>query len=136
LVIRYSYLWHDEYLEGREEGAKDRPCAVVLATKSEEGRTIATVLPITHSTPKARELALEIPAVVQKRLGLDSARSWVVFGELNRFVWPGPDLQRLPGGGDSTIAYGTLPARFFTELQKRFFAAFKAQQMRVVRRTE
>ena len=29
LVIRYSYLWHREYLEGREDGQKDRPCAIV-----------------------------------------------------------------------------------------------------------
>jgi hypothetical protein len=25
LVIRYSYLWHDEHRQGREEGVKDRP---------------------------------------------------------------------------------------------------------------
>jgi hypothetical protein len=25
-VFRYSYLWHWQYLEGREEGDKDRPC--------------------------------------------------------------------------------------------------------------
>ena len=52
LVIRYSYLWHDEFLEGREEGVKDRPCAVVLAAKTADGRTVTTVLPITHSLPK------------------------------------------------------------------------------------
>jgi hypothetical protein len=136
LVIRYSYLWHEEFLEGREEGVKDRPCAVVLAVKSKEGRTVTTVLPITHSAPKAAEVALEIPSVVKKRLGLDGARSWVVYGELNRFTWPGPDLRRLPESDNSTIAYGTLPAGFFAELQKRFFAAYKAQRLRVVRRTE
>jgi sugar phosphate permease len=31
LVIRYSYLWHSEYVRGREEGQKDRPCAIVAA---------------------------------------------------------------------------------------------------------
>ena len=73
---------------------------------------------------------------MKKRLGLDGARSWVVFGELNRFVWPGPDLRRLSDGDNSTIAYGMLPAGFLSELQKRFFAAFRAQKLRVVRRTE
>ncbi len=29
-VFRYSYLWHWQHLEGREEGDKDRP-ALVLA---------------------------------------------------------------------------------------------------------
>jgi hypothetical protein len=30
LVIRYSYLWESEARQGREEGVKDRPCAIVL----------------------------------------------------------------------------------------------------------
>ena len=30
LVVRYSYLWEREASQGREEGVKDRPCAVVL----------------------------------------------------------------------------------------------------------
>ena len=30
LVIRYSYLWDREARAGREEGVKDRPCAVVM----------------------------------------------------------------------------------------------------------
>jgi hypothetical protein len=53
LVIRYSYLWHAESLEGREEGSKDRPCALVLAAMSKDGSMIVTVLPITHSEPPA-----------------------------------------------------------------------------------
>jgi hypothetical protein len=32
LVIRYSYLWAEEYGRGQEEGVKDRPCAVILVT--------------------------------------------------------------------------------------------------------
>lgn len=136
LVIRYAYLWHDEFLEGREEGSKDRPCALVIATTSQDGQITATVLPITHSEPRAPSLALEIPANVKKRLGLDGARSWVVFSELNRFAWPGPDLRRLPDGDNSTVAYGMLPPGFFAELQKRFYAAYKAQRLKVVRRSE
>jgi hypothetical protein len=33
LVIRYSNLWLREHREGREEGTKDRPCAIVLASR-------------------------------------------------------------------------------------------------------
>ena len=115
-------------------GAKDRPCAVVLAIKSTDGHTIVSVLPITHSKPPAP--ALEIPGAVKQRLGLDSARSWIVYGELNRFVWPGPDLRRLPDDDNSTVAYGMLPPGFFSVLQQRFFAAYKAQKLSIVRRTE
>lgn len=31
MVINYSYLWHDEKMRGREEGVKNRPCAIVIA---------------------------------------------------------------------------------------------------------
>ena len=49
LVISYSYLWRKDYLAGREEGAKDRPCAVVLSRNTKGNDTVVTVAPITHS---------------------------------------------------------------------------------------
>lgn len=38
LVIRFSYLWKREADAGREEGVKDRPCAVVIAIEGRAGR--------------------------------------------------------------------------------------------------
>jgi hypothetical protein len=136
LVIRYAYLWCAEHLEGREEGVKDRPCAVVLATRNAAGETIVTVLPVTHSEPANAALALEIPLATKRRLGLDSRRSWVVFGEANRFVWPGPDLRFLPGGDLSTVAYGMLPPNFFHALRDRYLSAIRAHRSTSVSRTE
>ena len=136
LVVRYSYLWHAEHEAGREEGTKDRPCAVVLAVADADGRERVTVLPITHVEPKTKELAVEIPAVVKHRLGLDAQRSWIVIDEANRFIWPGPDLRRLPGGDQSTVVYGVLPPRLFEAVKVRFLAAAKARRARVVPRTE
>jgi hypothetical protein len=40
MVIRYSYLWHGEYIQGREEGVKDRPCAVVAALWKDRGLSL------------------------------------------------------------------------------------------------
>jgi hypothetical protein len=37
LVIRYSYLWQSEAAAGREDGVKDRPCAIVLAIDADSG---------------------------------------------------------------------------------------------------
>jgi hypothetical protein len=37
LVIRYSYLWKREQQARREEGTKDRPCAVVMAIMDQDG---------------------------------------------------------------------------------------------------
>jgi mRNA-degrading endonuclease toxin of MazEF toxin-antitoxin module len=82
LVIRYSYLWYREHLEGRDEGQKDRPCAIIAAIRTDAtGGTRVLVLPITHSPPDNPSLAVEIPATVKARLKLDDARSWVVLSE-------------------------------------------------------
>jgi hypothetical protein len=136
LVIRYSYLWDHEARAGREEGAKDRPCAVVLARKVEDGMTRVYVLPITHAMPTQPNDALEIPALVKNRLGLDGERSWVVISEANLFIWPGPDLRFLPGKGPESTAYGFLPPRFFRVVRDRFLAANRARRASTVTRTE
>lgn len=75
LVIRYAYLWRAEFLAGREEGRKDRPCAIVASIRDDDGETRVLVLPVTHTPPECQELAVEIPAKVKARLGLDGERS-------------------------------------------------------------
>src|ERR1700686_1249298 len=98
LVISYAYLWHREHQGGWEEGRKDRPCVIVLATASaSDGATVVTVLPVTHRLPDDADAAVEIPQGVKELLGLDMERSWVVVSEGNKFVWPGYDLRRVPG---------------------------------------
>lgn len=136
LVIRYSYLWDREAQEGREEGVKDRPCAVVLALRDDDGTTQVYVLPITHTAPTRSIDALEIPAPVKERLGLDGERSWVVVSEANMFAWPGPDLRFLPGKGPDSAAYGFLPPKLFRIIRERFLAANKAKKPVFVKRTE
>ena len=93
MVIRYAYLWRSESDEGRDEGVKERPCAVVLAVKRSGDETKVVVAPITHAHPVAPNSAIEIPAQTKSRLGLDEARSWIVTDEVNVFTWPGPDLR-------------------------------------------
>jgi hypothetical protein len=100
LVIRYSYLWKREQDMGREDGSKDRPCAVLLAVLDDAGERQVLVLPITHTPPANAQDAVEIPAATKTRLGLgadDGERSWIVISEANEFIWPGPDLRTVPG---------------------------------------
>lgn len=136
LVIRYSYLWLEEHRRGREEGVKDRPCAIILAAQNERGDEIVTVLPITHSQPSDPAAALEIPLATKKRLGLDSERSWVVLTEANRFVWPGPDVRPAKPGDAGSIAYGLLPERFFLQLRDRFVALLRRAAVQAVPRSD
>ena len=136
LVIRYSYLWVREHREGREEGTKDRPCAIVLATRTDHGETKVLVVPVTHSPPTDNASALELPQLVKMHLGLDAGRSWVVLSESNVFDWPGPDLRRVGDRDDSSVAYGFLPPKLFTEMRRRFIALETAAKSRRVPRTE
>ena len=136
LVIRYAYLWLEEHRAGREEGVKDRPCAVVLVTEDDEGDKLVTVLPVTHSPPGDARFALEIPAGTKARLGLDDSRSWIVLTEANRFLWPGPDLRPAITGDASSAAYGLLPRAFFLKLRERFVAVLKAGKAKAVARSD
>lgn len=116
LVIRYAYLWRDEAARGREEG-KDRPCAVVLTTKSEVGRLRVYVVPVTHNPPDNPKHAIEIPAETKRRLGLDDLPSWIKTTELNVFTWPGPDLRPVGGSGQARrFTYGLLPRNLMEDL--------------------
>ena len=136
LVIRYSYLWRSEHQQGREDGVKDRPCAIVVAVRQADGRDGVLVVPITHSVPQDATGVMEIPAEIKQRLGLDGERSWVVLTESNIFHWPGPDLRPIGGRVDGSIAYGFLPPNFFDELRRRFIALEREHRSRRVPRTK
>lgn len=136
LVISYAYLWQAEYEQGQEEGAKDRPCAIVLTTSNEDGDTVVTVAPITHSLPERPGDAVELPLPTKQRLGLDAERSWVVVSEINRFVWPGPDLRPISRAEPDRFAYGVLPPSLFHRIRERLLACAQAQRLRVVHRTD
>lgn len=111
LVISYSYLWRKEHKAGREEGIKDRPCAIILSKKTAGEDTIVTVAAITHTEPENPDMAVEIPLKVKEYLNLDSERSWIVCTEVNRFIWPGPDLRRIPECKETPYSYGVLPPK-------------------------
>ena len=131
-VIGYSYLWEVEFAAGREEGTKDRPCAVVIATRSEEGDLVVTVAPITHAPPRVSADALEIPSEIKRALHLDDRSSWVVCAELNRFVWPGPDLRPVSRSKPGHFVHGTLPAPFLRQIYERLTALRKQRKPHVV----
>ena len=136
LVIRYSYLWRREAAQGREEGAKERPCAVILALRQADGADKVFVLPITHSPPVRSGDAIALPPAVKQRLGLDEAPSWVMLTETNSFIWPGPDLRVPPGRPAEEAAYGFLPPKLFQEIRDRFLERARNRQAGIVPRSE
>jgi hypothetical protein len=121
-ILRFSYLWHWQYLLGRQEGDKDRPClTLALVEIDEQGTQFVRVLPVTHSPPSDPSHAVEIPPAVKRRLRLDDARSWIVLTESNRFAWPGPDLR--PALAETADGYyGALPPALFAQVRHGFVA--------------
>jgi hypothetical protein len=94
---------------------------IVLSAPNESsapGKII--VRPITHTEPGPETYAIEIPASVCEKAGLDAGRSWIILAEFNVFDWPGYDLAMIPGSDPSTIAYGHLTPGFLTKLQRIF----------------
>jgi hypothetical protein len=132
LVIRYAFLWGSDHERGIYEAAKDRPCAIVLATKVRDaGLFQAVVVPITHSEPTRSDptASVEIPREICKRLGLDDERHWVRITELNRFIWPGYDLRERPEQ-PGRIDYGLLPEPFFEKIRSAIVERNKIQKLR------
>lgn len=137
LVLRYAYLWQSEHAAGRDEGTKDRPAAIVAAIANDiDGKKRVLVLPITHAQPSDPRMAIEIPPLVKRRLGLDNAPSWIVMTEANEFVWPGPDLRSVPDQQSGSFAYGFLPPGLFARVRTEFIAAVQDRRMKRVPRTE
>jgi len=134
LVIRYSFLWSSEHRQGAAEGSKDRPCAIVVAAPRDDRGNIRTIVaPITHSPPSDPDASLEIPANICRSLGLDDARHWLRFDELNSFLWPGYDLRPRPGG---RYDYGMLPRALFEALRQGILEAQRKKAGRIVNRQE
>jgi hypothetical protein len=66
LVVHYSYLWASEHIAGAEEGIKNRPCAIVAATRSVEDNIVVTVFPITRTPPFDPTDAVELARCSEK----------------------------------------------------------------------
>lgn len=128
-VISYSYLWANESNAGREEGRKDRPCAIVLTRHDDIKGTRVRVLPVTHLSPADGTPAIEIPAMTKARLGLDSKRSWIILNEVNEFTWPGYDVRTV--GNTGSPYYGPLPPDFFNKI----IASLRQVRIRITKRT-
>jgi hypothetical protein len=135
LVIRYSYLWRHEHNRGREGGAKDRPCAIVLAARKASGDIVTYVAPITHRRPADATRGIALPARLRRHLGLDQLPSWIIVDEVNRFVWPGPDLQPIPGTRPARFSYGYLPDDVFRQVVEAMDTARHAGRLAVIGRS-
>ncbi len=106
---------------------------VVLATAEKSGGIQVVVAPVTHSPLGTRGDAIEMPGLVKRDLGLDRERSWIVVAEVNRFLWPGPDVRPLQGGSPF---YGAIPDWLFVQVRTEIGRLAACGEVRMIRRTE
>ena len=125
-VIHYRYLWRHEANSKLEDGRKTRPCLVVAARESEAGLLVYTVPISTKNHDPAHSRM--VPADVCDLLKL-SRDSRVVWNELNRFIWVGPDVEPLASG---TPYYGNVGFHFWDEMRRKVLGA----AVRPIKRTE
>ena len=121
-------------MQGEESGRKDRPVVVVVATIASGERIQLLVAPITHSAPDNPVGAVEIPLSVKRLLGLDDQPSWIMLTELNRFIWPGPDIR--PAPGHDHPFYDALPDWLFERVRAGLLQHSERGRLKVTRRTE
>lgn len=136
LVISYAYLWRHEHRHGLEEGMKARPCAIILATATEGDDIVVTVAPIRHRPPDDPATAIALSAKVKRHLGLDDDPSWIMADEVNRFIWPGPDLRPVSRAQPARFHYGFLPEDVFNALRRKIVTLYHARRLAVTPRSE
>jgi len=127
LVIRHAFPWSHGKAAGKDEESKDRPAVIVLVIPPDADRgTLVGVVPVTHTRPADPEAGLELPDDVKLQLGLDKSPPCIGFDEINRFVWPGYDLRKVPRTGADS--YGLLPEALFQEVLKGLLARHRARK--------
>ncbi len=84
LISSYPYLWLWQRDRGETEGRKDRPVCVALAVRSADGLTHLALLAITGTPPRSDQVAVELPPLEIRRLGLSEFKqAWIVVSEYN-----------------------------------------------------
>ena len=106
LVIRYDYLWRNEARRGSVEGAKVRPCAIVVAVINAQDEQRVMIAPITHTQPESTD-GIEIPSGIKRHLNLDDKQSWIITTEVNEIDWNDPGI--VPAS-TTQWEYGYLPS--------------------------
>lgn len=133
LFLSYGYLWKWQDEMGDDTGEKNRPCVIVLSTENNDGDTVVMVVPVTSRQPRPDRGSVEIPAKVQAHLGLDGEQCWVIIDEVNKFIWPGPDLTQIPGQ-PGKFHYGFIPPKLYKKIIVGCATIAKAHQLRSVTR--
>lgn len=107
----------------------------MLATTRTDAGTEVYVAPLTTKSPAPDSAAVEVPQGVRTLLKLGDAQCWIIAHEVNRFLWPGPDLRAAHRSGDTSPYYGNIPAKLLEQVRVAM-RQVGARGPRITKRTE
>jgi hypothetical protein len=130
-VLRYPYLWARQAEGGETEGRKQRPCAVILASRMGNGRTELRLCAVTTQHPQRGVHAIEVPEIEKRRAGLDGGVAlWVIVDEHNVDVFE--DSFYI----EPKSQIGVFSSAFTKELQAEMILALRRRNSKAVRRQD
>lgn len=118
MVVNYEYLWARQYHDGRTEGEKIRPCAILAVIEGKDETTVY-VAPMTHTAPFHPEESIQLTDATSRRLRMNCGSSWLMVNEVNKFIWPGCDIRRVPNREPRTYCFGRLPEEVLLEARQK-----------------
>jgi len=125
-VAEFYYLWHREELAGEESGRKPRPVCIVIKTPGNPD--VVFLFPFTSKSPSAGQLALKVPEIECRRIGL-AAPCWIILDEYNRV-----EMDR-DYDFASTEPIGSVSAAFLREIAATIRQAVRSATIKAVDRT-
>jgi hypothetical protein len=125
-VAEFFYLWHREEQAGEESGRKPRPVCVVIRTPGNPD--VVFLFPFTSKAPSPGQLALEVPEIECRRIGL-VVPCWIVLDEYNR-VEMDKDYDFA-----STEPIGSVSAAFLRVIAATIRQAVRSAPIKAVNRT-
>jgi hypothetical protein len=130
-VLRYPYLWARQAGRGETEGRKTRPCAVILALRTDKGQTELRLCAVTTQPPQKGVQAVEVPEIEKRRAGLDGGVAlWVIVDEHNVDVFE----QSFYIEPQSQV--GAFSSAFTKDLQAAMIVALRQRNSKAVRRRD
>jgi hypothetical protein len=125
-VAEFHYLWHREAEKGEESGRKSRPVCIVIKTPGNPD--VVFLFPFTSKQPLDGQLALHVPEIECRRIGLASP-CWIILDEFNR-VEMDKDYDFV-----STEPIGSVSAAFLREMAATIKQAARTSAIKAVKRT-
>ena len=104
--------------------------AVSVITQNDKEHLL--VLAVTHTPPRDPSDAVELPAQMKQKLGLDARPSWIVTTEANAFVWSETDARPIPRRASTSVVYGSVPASFRLRIIAAFLENRKKQRAAII----